>query len=460
MKIRNWISNYFTLLAGIVLIAVSGVAYYASASYRQTNFFTRLNERVTVTEQLFLEKERLSSAVYQEIRDKFLHTLPEEIELVGPLDELIGKATDSLAKELPSKFIAELQETGYSEFQQGSQQGVGRVYNEGGQQYGVIVMAMDRYGQEHIRNLLHILLIGLITGVLLMWIASRAVARHSLKPIARKIQKAQQIGASNLHLRLRVFNPKDELGQLALAFNNLLDRLETAFAWQKNFVRNASHELRNPLTAILGHAELVLNKPRSPEEYVAALTLIQQESKRLKMLVNNFLEFTQSDSNQAKSLQEVLRLDELLLEAKSTVNLTRPNNQIKFDFSQLPEDSLDLVVNGNGHLLQSAIVNLLDNACKFSEDKPVIITLSFTPTHTKVAIQDQGIGIPKNEHLLVFQPMHRAENSRSYQGSGIGLAIAQRVIEMHRGRIELTSKPGEGTLVTLILPNTKGLQQD
>src|SRR5690606_15674699 len=137
-----------------------------------------------------------------------------------------------------------------------------------------------------------------------------------LRPISEKIRKANSISVSNLHERLRVFNPDDEIGQLAIAFNRLLDRLDDAFSSQKLFVANASHEIRNPLTSIMGEADLALDKERSPKEYQEALRTIQTEADRLNMLVNNLLQLSAVSYNPAELKREVMTVASLLIETK------------------------------------------------------------------------------------------------------------------------------------------------
>ncbi|MGD1845642.1 MAG: ATP-binding protein [Salibacteraceae bacterium] len=452
MKIRNRLSNFYTLVAGSLLMIISIVIFFASSSYRENAFYQRLSERVQVTEQLFLEKESLSAEVYQSIRDKFLHFLPEEIEYVGTVEQFEKVAQDSLVDVLPSDFVAEVQESGFAEFHKGTKQGAGRLYTHNNRRYAVVVIASDQYGLAYINRLRNLLVVGVGIALLLIWVTSRAVARQALKPIAKKVREAQMIGASNLHLRLEVHNSKDELGQLAIAFNDLLDRLEKAFNWQKNFVRNASHELRNPLAAILGHSELVLRKTRSKEDYVEALQNIHREASRLNHLVNNILQLMPVKDSDMLPSQERLRLDELLLEAQETLRLTRPNNQVRVDWDNMPEDPNSMEIEGNANLLQSALVNLLDNACKFSNNQPVEVAFQQVHNAIELSIRDHGIGIPPEEREKVFQPLHRAGNARGYKGSGLGLALAQRIVELHHGAIELDPRDEEGTRVNLKFP--------
>ena len=446
MKIRNRLALVFTLSTAFILLGVSLSVYYMALSARKNDFYSRIQERVTVTEKLVLEKENLEPAVYQDIREKFLHTLPDEVEVVEPLSNLAQLDTD----RFPAPFLEELKANGYARFQIDDTQGIGQVYAQQGQSYAVIVTAVDQYGIAYTGDLLWLLVIGFGVSVLSVFISGRLFASHALKPIAMKIRQAQNIGAGNLNQRLEVYNKHDELGQLAMTFNGMLDRLQEAFELQRNFVRNASHEIRNPLTAIIGEGEVVLERDRSPEEYKAALINIITEADRLNDLVNDFLDLTRAGSGEN---MEVVRVDELLWAAHAALDKTRPGHHIKLDLSQMPEDPAGLQVEGNAHLLTVALINLLDNACKFSNNQPVEVSLSAQNGHAQVHINDQGIGIPATDRDRVFEPLYRADNARAFNGTGLGLSIVNRIVTLHNGSLELRSAPGQGTTVSIAIPS-------
>ncbi len=453
MKIRNRLSFVFTLAAAIVLCLVSLAIHYSASTFRADSFYQRLEERMRITEQLFLEKDNLSDEVYQDIREKFLHTLPDEVEIVTLANHESIQSSDSLAV-LPKSFIGQIVERGSARFQTADQQGVGQVYTRNGASYAVIVVASDAHGIAYVDNLTRMLLLFGVVSVLLMFLVSRMFAGHALKPISKKIRQAQNIGASNLYERLPVLNKNDELGHLTITFNDLLDRLEKAFETQKNFVRNASHEIRNPLTTIIGEAEVSIEKERTNAEYVASMQLIIHEAERLNALVNRFLELSRVDATDSPSQQEAVRLDEVLLQAKAEVDQLIPENQIQIDFSGLPEDSDKLVVIGSQDLLKVAFSNVLDNASKFSDHRAVKVFLRCAEGAIVVQVKDQGIGIPDTDQPKIFEPLYRGSNAIKFKGSGIGLSLTQRIVNMHRGEVKLESNTSGGTTVMLSFPTS------
>lgn len=446
MKIRNRIPLIFTISATLVLLATSLLVYFYSASFRNTEFIVHLQERVEITEQLYLEAANKSPEVAREIRDKFMRMLPDEEEEVGRLNE---ENIQKLREKYPEAFVNELLESNYAAFEQEPRQGVGRLYEADGEKYWVIVTAIDRDGIRKMVNLRTILLIAGIIGTGLIFLISWLEARQFIKPISDKIMQAQKISASNLHLRLNVYNENDEIGELALTFNDMLDRLQRAFDMQRSFISNASHEIKNPLTAIIGETDIALEKKRSCEEYVNSLKIIQQEADRLNMLVTNLLSLAKTGWDNSQIHRAEFRLDELLLEIVTELKTIYPDCKIKISFSEIPENPEKLQLHGNANLLHIALANLLENACKFSNFEEVSVKLFEQDEHICLSITDQGVGIPRHELTRIREPFYRADNARSFKGFGIGLSLTDKIIQMHEGRLELTSQEGKGTSVTV-----------
>jgi signal transduction histidine kinase len=448
MKIRERLALFITVLAWALLLSLSGSVYFFSAQHERAEFTQRLRERVEITEQLFVEADRLDSTVLANIREKFLHTLPDEREEVLE----IPQNTDSLRKALqaryPVPFIESVFQDTSASFLLDKRQGVGKWFRKAEGGFLVIVTAEDRYGNQQLHYLQRVLLVGLLVSTLLIFPLVWAYVRTLLRPLEEKIDLAREISASNLHLRLPVGKEQDEMGQLSLTFNAMFDRLEKAFLLQKQFISNASHEIKNPLTAIIGQTEISLEKPRSPEESRATLQLIQQEAERLKRLVDNLLGLATTDQDVSQFKQEPVRLDELLMDLVTTYAAPR---KVPVEI-RLPEevDDPDLwTITANAELIQLAIANLLDNAIKYSVDQGVLVSLSYQGGKVSLTIQDQGIGIPPGDLPYVFEPLYRAENARTHQGFGIGLSLTRRIIELHQAELHMTSEPNIGTRVIL-----------
>ncbi len=279
-----------------------------------------------------------------------------------------------------------------------------------------------------------------------------------MSPISKIIKEVNSIRAENLSFRLGTANGYDELGQLAKTFNNMLDRLQISFDLQSNFINNASHELRNPLTAILGQTEIALNKLRSKEDYLSILKNIELEASRLDFLVNGLLKLAKTDFDSKGIIIEPIRLDELILDIKKNIDTSIPENQIELDFEELPANENAITLLGSESLLKVAFGNILENACKFSDNKKVCIKVFSDTSSILLTIRDEGVGIPESELKNIHEPFFRASNVRGIEGFGFGLPLAYRIIKMHSGEIRVLSQIDKGTLVKIKLPNKNTTQ--
>jgi signal transduction histidine kinase len=440
MKIRDRLTLKLSLTVFLALSGLGLSIYYFTANFHKKEFFTRLEDRVKLTELIFLEKNEL---VTQAVRETFLHSLDDEKEYVITL---LPSGLDSLDRLFFPGFSKKIMEENSIRFWQENRQGFGKIYNlQGGKSYAVVVTALDKFGETKLLYLRQILLAGVFLCLLILVGVSWFTTRNALRPLENTIQQASRTSTTQLNLRMDINNPDDELGQLAIAFNNMLDRLQTGFQAQKNFVRNASHEIRNPLTAIIGEAELVLEKERPVNEYQESLRIISFEAERLKFLTQQLLELEKAESMASLPSPEPESIELLLLEVAEKF----PASRLKL---QLPEKGKVRLVKANYYLLFTAISNLIDNALKYSGDKPVVVKFEEFQDFFQISVCDEGIGIPAQDLPIIYTPMHRARNARNIKGHGIGLPLAKRIIELHNGTIDIKTEEGAGTEVSVRLP--------
>ena len=275
------------------------------------------------------------------------------------------------------------------------------------------------------------------------------LTQRALAPVRTLQEATARIEAEDLAQRLPVTG-HDEFAQLAVTFNHLLARLEQAFAQQNRFVADASHELRTPLTVLRGNTSLALARPRSPEEYRAALERAHRTSETLSRLVEELLLLSQMDASQTRLLPDRIALQSIL---QTAIEGTPGREQTPIR-QELPDTPL--FVSGNADLLARLFANLLHNAVRHTpSDQPITITV--TPLEAEICIQvtDHGEGIAPEHLPHVCERFYRADSARSPHrgGSGLGLAICRSIVEVHRGTLNLQSVEGEGTTVTVILPS-------
>lgn len=446
MKISTRLAITFSIIASVIFIALGLTVYVFSYIYQQDDFQERLKERVVITEKIFLEKESFSQIDLEKIMNQFLHTLHEETEEVVQIN---NNVVPVFKYKYPEEVVSKLPLNNTFSFEDGETQGESRIFKVKGKDYLIIVTAVDQVGLKNLSFLKNIIIILVLLGIPLLTMGAFILARRALIPISKKVNKANTISATNLHQRLNVHNPNDELGKMAIAFNKLLDRLEASFEAQKAFIRNASHEIRNPLTAIMGEAEVINSKVRSTKEYQESISTILAEAETLNSTVNNLLQLSKVAAIEESINYQTLQFNDFLIDLKKSFDFQNSKNQIKLSIGN---DIENYTISGNKNLLKTAILNLFDNACKFSSNKVVEVNLKKDKNWLVLIVKDIGIGIEQDDIGKVVTPFYRGGNVIKIKGSGIGLSLTSKIINLHDGVLEISSKIGVGTEVRVLLP--------
>jgi signal transduction histidine kinase len=228
--------------------------------------------------------------------------------------------------------------------------------------------------------------------------------------------------------------------------------LETAFETQKNFISNASHEFGTPLTSIIGEAEVMLKKERTAQEYQLALQSILSQAERINQITQSLLMLAQTGYTRNTIKFEIVRMDDLLWQVKEIMDKLNPRHRIEIDFSLLPENHKKLKVNGNRQLLTVALANIMTNACKYSNNKPVYASVASGNEQVIVVVRDLGVGIPASDLPFIYDPFFRASNTKNFDGYGIGLPLTRNIIKIHNGQMQVSSEVNKGTTVQIKLP--------
>jgi two-component system, OmpR family, sensor kinase len=288
-----------------------------------------------------------------------------------------------------------------------------------------------------------------VLGAIITLVAGLLLAGSALRPVAALTDTATSIARSrDLDRRVPVSARRDELGQMALTFNEMLDSLAHAVEAQQRFVADASHELRAPLTAIQANLELLERQHTLDPDQREMVTEASREAHRLSRLVADLLALARADAGIALQAQPV-ELDRVLLEAlREARHLAREQTLLLDRFEPV-------TVGGDADWLKQLLLILLDNALKYTPaGGEVSVSLWQEAERVLIRIQDTGVGIPEKALPHVWKRFYRADPARGADpgGTGLGLSIARWIIEQHQGQITLDSKPGEGTTVAILLP--------
>ncbi|TVR40450.1 MAG: HAMP domain-containing protein [Bacteroidia bacterium] len=448
MRIRSRLTLLFTIINAAILLLFAIYIYSSSAGNRREAFFIQLRKEsmtranllfdtgvdAETLQTIYLQDREIMSPVEVAIYDTAFNLLYHDAEGVDFLNE-----TPEMIQ-----LIVEKEEI---RFTQEGWEVIGMLFDHNDKQYVITAAAYDEYGQQALRNLRGSLFIALLAATVVTYFAGRYFSDKVLKPVSRMASKAGSISATNLHLRLKEDTGRDELAELASTFNQMLDRLEQSFDAQREFVSNIAHELRTPLSAVIGEAELALSGQKLPAHCQSSFENILKDTRRLSRLGTGLMDMAKASYETHQISQQSMRLDEVIMDARLDILNDHPDYKINMHVDESLDDESQVTMQGNFYLLKVAFANLMDNACKFSGDKTARITLrkSQNGRELVVTISDRGIGIPAEDLQHVFNPFYRGKNSTENDGSGIGLSLVQRIIRLHNADIELNSTPGKGT---------------
>ena len=325
--------------------------------------------------------------------------------------------------------------------------------------YSVAIVQSRHAEEEILENARLACLVAIPIMLLAAGVGGSFLAKRSLAPVAAMSERAARIGATDLSERLPVWNPRDELGQLAVVLNELLSRVDHSLEQQRRFMADASHELRTPVSIMRAEAEVALAADaRTPKEYRDSLRVVVDTSARLSTVVNELFLLARADAGQQPLRRSALYLDELLSDSVRAVRALAVRSGVVI----LPVLDVDAPFDGDDEMLRRLVTNLLDNAVKYSgSGSTITVSLAKAPDSYRVSIRDTGAGIPPEAQAHLFERFFRADAARSRAasgsgsmggGAGLGLAIAQWVAEAHGGRLTLASSSPAGTEFVLWLP--------
>ena len=285
----------------------------------------------------------------------------------------------------------------------------------------------------------------------LLFVIGYFMARSVLKPVSEIVKQVEAITASNLSKRVEVEDHKDEIGELARTFNKTLDRLEESFEAQKMFISNVSHELRTPMAALIAELELSLYKERSSEDYKKVVENALSDARNIEKLSNGLMDLAKASYNTEQISMSAIRLDEVLLDASAMVMKAHSGYNVDLRFEDDTEDDGMVTIRGNDYLLRTAFVNLIENNCKFSSDQSSTVTDFVFQTIRYLSVSPiPASAFPKKIWSICYEPFYRGRNRDFSQGNGIGMALVERIIKLHKGAISVYSHHDKGTVFTLI----------
>lgn len=283
---------------------------------------------------------------------------------------------------------------------------------------------------------------------LLLSIVGFIIIYRFTKSLILLTSQIKLISSKNLENRITINSSNDEISELAITFNELLDRLDKAFKRERQFIGDVAHELKTPLSTLKSSFEVTLQKERSNEEYKKIIKGSINETDRLTKTLKDVLDLAWTEVP-SESQKEVFDLSEMMNEMIEIGQKLALKKQIKIIYSI----ASNIKMNGFRDRLGRAILNIIDNAIKYTSDQGRInISLLKEKNNALITIKDNGHGIEEAELNHIFGRFYRGSKTNKTFGAGLGLAIAKATIEIHRGAIQVKSKPHNGSTFTIAMP--------
>ena len=453
MQIRTRLALQFLLLGGIIMIIASVAIYFSSASLRKGDFYKLLWNNGRSTANLLFNTTKVEADRVLGIEKRSPVNLQnEKIIIINFNNDIVYSSDEKKEIEIRNNVLEKVRLGYIITYKQPPFEVIGTLFYTTYDRFVVVVAGTDIEGALRMKKLENILVIVCLISLFLFFIAGWFYSGRALKPISDVVNKVEDISITSLNLRVFEGNGTDEIGRLAITFNKMLDRLETAFGMQKNFIANASHELRTPLTSINGQLEVLMMKDRSTTEYKSALGSVLDDIKSLINLSNRLLLIARTSAEGPMSFNKKIRIDEILWQSQEEIIRFNNDYRINISIDDSLTDSDQMIVVGDESLLKVAVSNIIDNACKYSDDHTVDIKFRHIEKSIEIKFKDRGIGISEEDIKKIFEPFYRGANTISISGTGIGLPLVNQIIKNHNGTVEISSLIGKGTIVTVLLP--------
>jgi signal transduction histidine kinase len=436
MSFKSRFALLFSVSVFIILTLSALYVFILNEDFRQREFFTRVKDEAFQSSRLYAKFGYNIAAAENELEANTVNSLPEEtIVFYDSSFRQLHVSPKGKQPVVRASYLKLAKEHGlYTYIDDGNETAI--IYSPAPVAHFVVASAYDKYGRSKANNLKIILIFSVLGGLGISAFLAFIYVKQVIKPLNNLKQQMQRINEQNLTERLVVENQDDELTNIAKNFNDMLDRLEHAFETRKNFVQHASHELRTPLANMLSQTEAALGKNLTVEEYKQIFQSLKEDQQDMISLTNSLLLLSQYESLTYVDDWKIIRIDELLYETIDITKTVFRESIVTVHFEEVPDDEEQLMFKGNELLIKSAIQNLIRNACKYSDDGHVNITIQAMPAVVRLVFDNTGKQILPEEQPKLFIPFFRGENSVNKKGFGLGLSIVQRILLLHKASVK------------------------
>jgi signal transduction histidine kinase len=455
MNLKNKLAVNSTLLFAFIVGLLMAGSFLLFRSHMKDLYFDNLEDHAMTTALFYFEKDEIkeiNSERYHQIEIQYNRINNESIRVYDAKTKKLY-LNDRIDIELSDQYLNAITKNKILPFTINDRQFVGLFYKDNQGDFIIVVSGIDRAGNRQLEILGFMFILFYLAGIPLNYLLGTFLAKQTFRPFTEVIAKVNTITTENLHSRLEVpqTNSKDEIKELVTTFNYLLERLESGIMIQNNFLKNASHELKTPLTIIIGDIDVSLQQPRTNEQYEEILKSLRKDTLHLKATLEGLLVLSGLELSEPQQM-ETVRIDEILWNVLEKKAIEYPESKVSVNLNAIVNDEDLLSVTANKHMLFIALYNILDNAIKFSSPAPVDVLAISNKGKLVIKIIDKGPGISDTDKDSIFDLFFRSDNTRHIQGQGLGLFITIQILKLHHIELIVESEIGKGASFSLVFP--------
>lgn len=444
MKLKHRLALYSVLIFSVVILIASAAIYISFYKKMEAIELQVLKNKTLLAAVYYLEDDEVGNEERETIQNQLRRSISRKNIAVYNSKNVIAKGEMGVDNFITKDFLNQVRNQREAHLVLDNNFYFGLYYEDNEGDFVVITREDKSEFNQQLLALLQILIVVFIVGVILIFIVSQFLGRLAYAPIIKIIDQIKERDNNNFHQPIRSGeNDYAEIKDLIVSYNHFIEKLSNTFHIQKNFIDYVSHELRTPITAILGNLEVTNTKDRSIVEYKENIQLIKQYILDLEETLEKMTLL--SGANTRLEFNEI-RIDEVVWHVIEHAILYHNAN---IDVNIEVEDTADFYIQGNAKMLELALSNIVENAIKYSRNS--IIKLHVYKENSKIRIDviDTGIGIPAKDLVNIKQNFYRAENTKEFQGKGIGLSLANIIFDLHKINLDIKSD-SKGTCVSLI----------
>lgn len=442
MNLKNRLSVYAAFIFGVIILIASTIIYISFYTRMENQEFRNLENKTLLSALFYLEKDEVSFIEHESIKNQLQKNISRRNILV--VDSLNKRYDGQMEDDAPisSDFFDLVRQQDMAQLKTDDFFYNGLFYHDNEGDFVIVTRASTVEFQDQMKLLLHILLAVSFIGLILILIFSQFLGNIAYDPILKMINQIKKRDNQNFNEPIVLTKSYQEVQELVDTYNHFVEKLSQTFSIQKNFIDYVSHELRTPLAAILGTLEVSKQKQRTIAEHELINLQLKHYTEDLRDTIDHMMILSGAKTNFET---KVIRIDEVLWEIIEQLTLV-DGAQINVDIQVADTDVLK--IDANDKLLQLAIQNIIQNAVKYSNNKPIVVNLKSHSGKLLVEIIDQGIGILPEELVRVTENFYRGENAHPFNGKGIGLSLANVIFKLHHIRMVIDSST-KGTIVSL-----------